>query len=112
MTGRTVRRYGLITALALVVGAVAWAADPQPPDPSPEARGRMAAIHERMAACLKSDRPFAECRAEMWKDCQEHMGKDGCPMLGPGGGMGPGMGGRRHGPGMMPGAPTAEPPSE
>jgi len=58
---------------------------------------------------LKSDKPMTECRAGMLKNCQDLMGKDGCPMMGSwGGGMGPGMmgGGMMQGQGMMQGGST------
>jgi len=60
-----------------------------PPAPSKEMREKMAAMHERMAACLRSDRPVADCRKEMQQGCQAVMGKEGCPMTGMGmhGGM-------------------------
>jgi hypothetical protein len=45
-------------------------------------REQMAAAHEKMAACLRSDQAFAACRDEMWKNCQEMMGEQGCPMMG------------------------------
>jgi hypothetical protein len=73
----------------------------------------MAVIHEKMAACLRSDRPIADCRAEMLNTCQETMGATGCPMMGPGGHMGTGMMGSGWvmGPGMMQGgaAPQSAP---
>ncbi|MEZ4332479.1 MAG: hypothetical protein R3F35_12030 [Myxococcota bacterium] len=54
--------------------------------PTAEQRVKMAEHHERMAACLRSDRPIGECRAEMRamhetmrKQCQENGGGD-CPM--------------------------------
>jgi hypothetical protein len=100
-------RGGLVTALVVIWASAASAADPQPnapPDPTPDARQKMATIHEKMAACLRSDRPMAECRADMWKSCQEQMGADGCPMMGAGGGMGPGMMHR----GMMQGGTTGQ----
>jgi hypothetical protein len=103
------RSYGLIAALALVSAGAAAAADPQAgtsPDPTPAVREQMAAVHRQMAACLMSDRPLAECRAEMWKSCHDMMGASGCPMMNSvGGGMGPGMmgGGYGRGPGMMQG---------
>lgn len=52
-----------------------------PPAYSVEQRQKMAEHHEKMAMCLKSDRPFPECRDEMMKSCKETMGKEGCPMM-------------------------------
>ena len=51
---------------------------------TPEQRGKMADAHDKMASCLRSDRPMKDCHEEMMKSCQENMGKEGCPM----GGMG------------------------
>jgi hypothetical protein len=47
----------------------------------------MAALHEKMAACLRSDKALAECRDEMQKNCRDMMGEQGCPMMGKGMGM-------------------------
>ena len=94
---------GLIVAAALALASptAAMAGDPPkggPSDPSPEARRQMAAVHKKMAACLESERPIAECRTEMAKTCRTMMGETGCPMMDSmGGGMGPGMMGG-HGP--------------
>jgi hypothetical protein len=55
--------------------------------PTKEVREKMATLHEQMAACLRSDKPIAECRTEMAKSCQDMMGKEGCPMMGRGGAM-------------------------
>ena len=112
MTSRTSRWCAGIAAVALLSVSPAFAADPaKPSDPSPEARQQMAAAHQKMADCLKSDRPIAECRTEMMKSCHDMMGEGGCPMMGAGGsGMGPGMMG---GGGMMPhGSPPAETPKK
>jgi hypothetical protein len=98
---RRSRGYGWLLGLALIPTVAAWAAEERAPsDPSTELRRRMADAHRKMAACLESERPFGECRAEMMKACQSMMGEHGCPMMGP-------MGGMRHGPGM-----THESPSE
>ena len=102
-----------IVTVSLVAGGAAFAADPQSGTPDPAQRQKMAEIHERMAACLRTDRPFEVCRAEMRESCQTAMGQAGCPMMGiGGGGMGPGMmdrSGRTPGSGMMPGG--ANPPA-
>ena len=45
-----------ITALSLVIGALAWGADPAPMAPAAptrEMRQQMAQAHEKMAACLR-----------------------------------------------------------
>jgi hypothetical protein len=67
-------------------------AAPTPPMPSKEMREKMASMHERMATCLRSEKPFAECRDEMMKSCQQLSGENGCPM------MGMGMHGKMKGP--------------
>ncbi len=58
-------------------------------EPTKEQRQKMADLHEKMAACLKSDRLVSDCRKEMMQGCKDTMGKDGCPMMG--GKMGRGM---------------------
>lgn len=75
-----------LVASMLIAGCAA-AADQQPPadlPPGTEMRAKMASLHERMAACLRSERPLADCRTEMMRDCQELMGEQGCPMMGMG----------------------------
>ncbi len=93
----------LLSLLATTATAAVFAADtpatPQPAPPSKEMRAQMATIHEQMAACLRSDKPVADCRAEMIKSCQ----KVGCPT----GMMGAGPKGM-HG-GMMQSAPPSPP---
>jgi len=100
------RQFGLIAAIALISVGPACAADPQkgaPSDPSPEVRLQMADVHKKMAACLESERPMADCRAEMMKSCQTLMGESGCPMMG--------SMGMRHGSGMMQGGPPEKKPA-
>ncbi|MGB8692642.1 MAG: hypothetical protein WCD08_03960 [Steroidobacteraceae bacterium] len=47
------------------------------PPPSKEMRAKMASAHEQMAACLRSDRPMAECHDEMMKQHEMmHQGHD------------------------------------
>lgn len=81
---------GLIRILAatalLTSAAMTFAAEPQAatPAPSKEMREKMAAIHERMAVCLRSDRTFAECREQMQQNCSDTMGERACPMMGMG----------------------------
>ncbi len=49
--------------------------------PSKETREAMAAIHEQMAACLRSDKSIEQCRSEMHKACHEKVGDTECPMM-------------------------------
>jgi hypothetical protein len=106
----------VIAVVALALSTPALAADPQKaPAPSKEQREKMAEVHQKMAECLRSDRPISECRAEMAKSCQDMVGADGCPMMSYGkGGMGPGMMGPGHGRGgpMMGGPPPAPAPEK
>lgn len=90
-----------ILSLVMLLGAgVALAAEPpasgsaQSTMPSKAMREKMAAMHEQMASCLRSDKSMSECRSEMMKRCRSMMGES-CPMMGKMGmgGMGMGMGG-------------------
>jgi len=71
------RAAGLACLLALAATAdMALSAEPahmDHPAVSKEMRAKMAAAHEQMAACLKSDRPIMECHAEMMKQHEEFM---------------------------------------
>jgi len=100
MNKRKVLRHRVRTTLVLmalsVIGAVAVAANPAPgasTAPTKATREKMAVLHEQMAACLRSDKPLADCHEQMRKGCQENLGDQGCPMMG--------MGKRSHG--MRPG---------
>jgi hypothetical protein len=102
----SVRARAVITAMLLLVGAAATAADTLPPEHpalSKETREKMATLHEQMAACLRSDRPLSECHSAMMKSCQEQLGSDGCPMIM---GMGHGTDKRTH---MQPLSDSAKP---
>lgn len=82
------RAANVIASVLLIMGAsAALAADPPPADhaaPSKEMREKMATVHEQMAACLRSDKPVADCRSQMMKSCEDTMGEKGCPMMGHG----------------------------
>jgi hypothetical protein len=55
-------------AALLWATGVALAADSSPgdrPAPTKAQREQMAAAHEKVAACLRSDKPIDDCRAEM-----------------------------------------------
>src|SRR5690349_8902146 len=95
------------TVLALcVVGALGTTAfaqgtqAPKGPTMTTEQRQKMADAHEKMAACLRSDRPVPDCHDELMKSCKDAMGATTCPMMG--GGIGP----MRHGGKATPPAPT------
>jgi len=117
MRSHTSQWCALMAALALTWAASTHAAEPKksaPAAPTPEVRQQMADVHQKMAECLRSDRPIAECRTEMTKSCQGLVGQASCPMMGAGaGGMGPGMmgGGSMHG-GTMGGGMMGQPAPE
>ena len=89
---------GIVVATLFAIDGSALAAQEPTaaaPEPSKQQREQMARMHEQMAACLRSDKAFAECRTQMQNACQSAMGPH-CPMM-----MGPGM--QKH---MQPAAPT------
>ncbi|MDE2219187.1 MAG: hypothetical protein KGL25_04415 [Gammaproteobacteria bacterium] len=71
------RAAGVACLLALAATAgIAYSAESEHmdhPAPSKEMRAKMAAAHEQLAACLKSDKPISECHEEMMKMHEEHM---------------------------------------
>lgn len=74
----------VIASLAVIFGSmsIAFAAEPPsaaPTGPSKEMREKMATFHEQLAACLRSDKPIAECHKEGMKHHKEMMCKEGCP---------------------------------
>lgn len=87
-TPRTSNRWVQLTIAAMLLvgaGAALAADEPQATQtPSKEMRDKMAAVHEKVAACLRSDKPFGDCRAEMQQNCKTMMGEQGCPMMGMG----------------------------
>jgi hypothetical protein len=77
----------IASALAIMGASAAIAADlpaVNQPAPSRDMREKMAILHEQMAACLRSDKPIADCRSEMMKNCQDTLGKRDCHMMGHG----------------------------
>jgi hypothetical protein len=101
--------------LLIALGGAASAANPPtvaaPSSPTRAMRQEMAALHEQMAACLRSDKSISECRTEMLKHCQDMMGSRGCTrMMHSGGMMGMGSGMMGTGQGMR-GRMTSKPPS-
>ncbi len=68
--------------------SVPWAQAQTPPAAHPEmsreVREKMAALHEQMASCLRSDKSVAQCHDELMKSCEEQLGTTGCPMMGMG----------------------------
>jgi hypothetical protein len=80
----SVRARAAITALLLLSGTTMTWADTPPPvhrELSKETREKMAALHEQMAACLRSDKSLAECHSMMIQGCHEQLGSDGCPTM-------------------------------
>lgn len=73
----------LVLSMAACVPLLVHAADTKSsmPEPSKEQREKMALIHEKFAACLRSDRSFADCHHEMESSHAEVMGKEHCPMM-------------------------------
>jgi hypothetical protein len=84
--GHFVRVWCVLAAVAALT-SVACAIAAEPSSPSKEQREKMAVLHEHMAACLRTQKPVSECRAEMMKGCQMDLGTQGCPMM-MGGGIG------------------------
>lgn len=77
----------LASAMVIVVVAAAgsvFAADKKMGmmEMTPEQRSDMATMHEKMATCLRSEKPMAECHKEMKASCHDKMGMEGCPMMG------------------------------
>jgi len=108
----TVKFSGVSRAM-LAVGALllcgsAWSADPAPAAsasqaaPSKEMREKMAAVHEQMATCLRSEKAFDECRKQMMQSCRQTVGSQSCPMMGMGMGSGMGHGHTQPAPGSSP----------
>jgi hypothetical protein len=80
-------------AVLLLSGASAWAADAPTStssarEPSQELREKMATVHEQMAACLRSEKSFAECRSQMQSNCRQNADGQTCPLMGLGRGRG------------------------
>lgn len=65
---------------SLWLGAAPNAAEPSNAAPTKEMRATMAAAHEKMAACLRSDKAMAVCHEEMRKNAPM-MHEQGCPMM-------------------------------
>ena len=51
------------------------------PAPSKEQREKMALVHEKIAACLRSERTIEDCHHEMQASHSEAMEKEHCPMM-------------------------------
>lgn len=78
-----------VAAVSALLAAAGAAFSAEPPTssasaPSRQMREQMAAVHEQMASCLRSDKPIAECRTAMRQKCQEMMGQQGCQAMGMG----------------------------
>lgn len=78
-----IRGMVVIAAIAMSWGITAGAVESTEPVSSTEpqqSREQMARAHEKMAACLRSERPLAECRVEMMHSCKAMKEKQGCGM--------------------------------
>jgi hypothetical protein len=83
------KKHLALALLATISSTVSYAAENQKPSTesgtrpqvSTETRQKMATLHEKMAACLRSDKTIQECRTEMRDSCHAMLGKDMCPML-------------------------------
>lgn len=79
-------RFAAITIAALlslsVAASITWAADAPAKSAmaAKESREAMAQAHEKMAACLRSDRDVSECRKDMMASCKQIESMD-CPMM-------------------------------
>jgi hypothetical protein len=109
---RASNRLVQVAIAAAFMASAGFALSAEPPSsaspaPSKQMREQMASVHERMAACMRSDKSMAECRTEMMQNCQTMMGDNGCQMMGMSMGMGMGM----HG-GMMKQPPAPPPDSK
>lgn len=61
-----------ILILAALLGLFSISALAHEGEVTAEERNKMAESHEKMAACLRSDRPMSECEEEMGKACAFH----------------------------------------
>ena len=78
-----------LVLLALTAAPLSVAVAAEPPsngdsEISKQQREQMAKAHEKLAACLRSDRALDECRQEMRATCMSTFGEQGCPMMGRG----------------------------
>ncbi len=72
----------LTSTIAMACAGSTFAADSTKPEcltPTKGTREKIAAWHEQIATCLRSDKAITECRAEMAKNHQEMMHEMGCP---------------------------------
>jgi hypothetical protein len=72
-----------MAAIAISLGMTAAAVastEPANSAESKQSREQMARAHEKMAVCLRSERPLAECRLEMMHSCKAAKEKQGCGM--------------------------------
>lgn len=85
------RRLGALVGILSMLSGYALAEDKagtvtKAPQMTVEQRSKMAEAHEKMATCLRSDRPFSECHDEMMRT-HESTGMGDCPMMGGKGSM-------------------------
>lgn len=68
-----------IFVFACLIGLVSIVSFANEKETTTEDRIKMAEAHEKMAACLRSDRPMDECHEELSESCTHMKGKK-CPM--------------------------------
>lgn len=66
----------LAFAMPLFVGAAESTHEGKPL--SKQVREQLASVHDKFAACLRSDKAMSECRKEMKTACMEAMKEGGC----------------------------------
>lgn len=64
--------------MVALFGGAAFAAGPTAV--TAEQRTKMAEVHDKMAACLRSERPLTDCHEEMKKSSQGMDAAQLCPM--------------------------------
>lgn len=69
----------ILVTVAFSLASACQSAEPKAPAPSMD-REQMAALHERVARCLRSEQPLDQCQEEMRKGCESMKGA-ACDMM-------------------------------
>ncbi len=83
------KNFSLIPALylSLMLTSAARADDKPSVDITRSQREEMAAMHDKVSSCLRSNKSMQECHAEMKSSCHQMMNQGQCPMMGAGANM-------------------------